>query len=91
MKIVINNCYGGFSFSEQAREMLNLESCYSYVERDDPNVIACVERLGSAANGLFAQLRIVDIPDNTTDWRIEEYDGAESVLYVVDGKIEEIE
>ena len=27
------------------------------------------------------------IPDNATDWDIEDYDGNETLIYVVDGKI----
>lgn len=87
MKIVVNRCYGGFSLSPRACEMLGLESCYAYVERDDPAVVACVEQLGQAASGDCAELEIVEIPDDATDWEVEEYDGAESIIYVVDGKL----
>lgn len=87
MKIVVNKCYGGFGFSDKACEMLGLKSRFAYVERTDPAVIACVEQLGQAASGSCARLEIVEIPDTATDWEVEEYDGAESVMYVVDGKI----
>lgn len=87
MKIVVNRCYGGFGFSRKACKMLGLESQYAYVDRTDPAVIACVEQLGQAASGSCSRLEIVEIPDNATDWEVGEYDGAESVIYVVDGKI----
>lgn len=32
-------------------------------------------------------LEIVEIPDDATDWILTEYDGAETLYYVVDGKI----
>ena len=35
-------------------------------------------------------LVVKEIPDNATDYMITEYDGAEGIIYVVDGKLEEI-
>ena len=103
MKIVINVCYGGCGLSVKAAKYLGIEphqldietdhislSCYSNDDmeyRTNPKLIQCIEELGSDANGKFANLKIVDIPDNNTDWRINEYDGFESIIYVVDGKI----
>ena len=83
MKIVINSCYGGFGLSDQALELYNqltnqyLESYYD-IPRNDPTLVHVVETLGTAANGHFAQLHIVDIPDNV-NWQISEYDGNETV------------
>ena len=77
MKIVVNKCFGGFSISEKVRDALGLDSVYDEVDRTDPN----------EASGRAARLRIVNIPDNSTDWEIDEYDGAEGVLFVVNGKI----
>lgn len=47
----------------------------SYVEAREP-VQTFVERL-----------EIAEIPDEAMDWKLDEYDGLESVTYVVDGKI----
>ena len=47
-------------------------------QRDNPLLIEAVEKLGRAANGSVAALRIVEIPDGV-DWIIEDYDGAEWV------------
>ncbi|WOF44330.1 hypothetical protein KNJ79_05205 [Sphingopyxis indica] len=48
------------------------------IQRDDPALVAAVEELGAAANGAFAKLEIVEIPDDV-DWEIDEYDGREWV------------
>jgi hypothetical protein len=51
---------------------------YYDLERDDPNLIKVVEKLGGKANGRFAKLNIVEIPDGI-DYEITDYDGRESV------------
>lgn len=48
------------------------------IERTDPNLIAVVEKLGEEADGNFASLSIIEIPDGI-NWEIDEYDGMESV------------
>lgn len=48
------------------------------IDRSDPDLVAVVEALGKKASGMFAELKIVTIPDDV-DWEIEEYDGMESV------------
>jgi len=51
---------------------------YRDIPRDDPDLIRVVEELGVEANGGFAELLIVEIPDDV-EWEIEEYDGSEWV------------
>jgi len=47
--------------------------------RDDPLLVEIVENLTSEkASGRFAELKIVEIPDDV-DWYIEEHDGREWV------------
>lgn len=46
------------------------------IARDDPVLVQVVEELGAAANGKYAELKVVDIPSDV-EWTIEEYDGAE--------------
>jgi len=88
MKIVTNACFGGFSVSDFVVEKLGLEDEYDDVSRTDPRLIALIEEFGSeACSGDCAELVIDEIPDSATDWEIDEYDGAESIIYVVDGKI----
>ena len=86
MKLVINSCYGGFGLSEAAIEMLGRDDVYD-IERDDHDLICVVETLGSEAGKYYSDLEIVEIPDTATDWEIDEYDGWESVTYVLGGKI----
>lgn len=52
-------------------------STYS-VARNDPTLIRVVEELGEDANGLYAELKIIEIPDGTK-YTIEEYDGNEHI------------
>jgi len=81
-KIVINTCFGGFSLSDEAHKELRKVKDFEWlddVKRDDPNLVAIVERLGVAANGRFAELKVVEIPDDVTSWYIHEYDGREHV------------
>lgn len=87
MKIVINRCFGGFSVSDAVVEALHLDSAWADVERTDPTLIAMVEEDARAASGLCARLKVIEIPDAATDWEFEEYDGMETITYVLDGKI----
>ncbi len=48
------------------------------LERTDPILVEVVEELGEAANDRYAELKVVEIPDNI-DWYIDEYDGIESI------------
>lgn len=134
MKLVINNCFGGFSLSPKCTKRY-LELCgkeayfykqtkYPYrdkikeyeriddiehlgsmfitcatkdygkiihefpderfyhcdVNRSDPRLVQAVEELGSAANGDYAELLIVEI-ENGRYYKINEYDGLESIEY----------
>lgn len=48
-------------------------------ERDDPLLVAAVEKLGpDKASGDLAELRVVEIPDGIK-WHIHDYDGQEHV------------
>ena len=88
-KIVINSCYGGFSLSEAAverfKELSGDTEATSYHltnnSRNNPHLVQVVEELGSKADGRFANLKIVEIPDDV-EWIIEEYDGIEWVSEV---------
>jgi len=50
------------------------------IPRDDADLIAVVQELGAEADGRYANLKIVEIPDDVGgNWHIEEYDGSETV------------
>ena len=53
--------------------------CERDIERNDPILVKVVEDMGSEkASGAYAELRVVEIPDDV-QWEIDEYDGWESV------------
>ena len=87
MKVIINECYGGFgtagpraAWEERNRWQKNV--------RTDPEAIEILRKYGSkACSAHYAELVIMTIPDAATDWEIDEYDGCESITYVLDGKI----
>lgn len=83
MKLVINTCYGGFNLSPLAFERYralsgNLDSSPYSMDRDDPRLVQVVETLGEGANGPYAKLKVIEIPDDV-EWEIGEYDGIEHV------------
>lgn len=49
------------------------------IDRADPALVQVVEELGKAAGGLCSSLAIEDVPAGTA-YRIDEYDGNESVM-----------
>jgi len=53
------------------------------IERDDPILVQVVEELGAAANGDFSRLAIAELEPGT-QYRIDEYDGLESVMTIDD-------
>ena len=87
MKIVLNRSYGGYMLSEEAARILGVEE-YDDDTRYNPGLIALIEKKGSEfASGRGSRLKVYEIPDNATDYRIIEYDGVERILYVKDGTI----
>ena len=84
-KVVINVCYGGFGLSDSALEeyknrkgITDPDFYYYDIPRDCPVLVAMVEEQGDAVDGAFADLKIVDVPDDV-EWQISEYDGNEWV------------
>ena len=48
------------------------------LKRNDPILLQVVETLGDEANGIYAKLEVIEIPDDI-DWEINDYDGYEYV------------
>lgn len=51
---------------------------YGNLDRTDADLVAVVEELGKEADGRFADLEVVDIPDDVK-WEIDDYDGIETI------------
>jgi hypothetical protein len=87
MKIIINKCHGSFRLSKaacklyQERTGKKISSFPHTTCRDDPDLVYVVEKLGKKASGSFADLHIVDIPDDV-QWIVEELDGREWISEV---------
>jgi hypothetical protein len=47
-------------------------------DRSDADLVRIVEDMGEVASGRFAELKVVDVPDDV-EWQVEEYDGIEWV------------
>jgi hypothetical protein len=85
MKVVINGCFGGFGLSDAAleeykgrRDITDPDFYYYDIPRDCPVLVSMIEEQGTAINGTFSDLKVVEIPDGV-NWYIAEYDGLEHV------------
>lgn len=90
MKIVINNCFGSFGISDECTKVLG-DIVKSSNLRTNSYFISLVEHDSEWASDQYAELTVVDIPDDVTDWEIENYDGMETVIYVRNGKIHHVD
>ena len=88
MKYVRNNSYGGFGLSKQAVRLFNQYAETAYegsfelqyeVPRNDPNLVKVVEELGEAASEDYAELIIVEVPNDVSP-EIQDYDGLEKFV-----------
>ena len=88
-KIVYNGCYGGFGLSDKAVarywELKGLPVHDAFTrfdieeDRADPILVQVVEELGQDAGDVFSDLYIRELPEGTL-YRIDEYDGRETVM-----------
>lgn len=76
----------GFGVRENVEKKLELDNMYEDEIRTNPELIAMIEA-GEGVNGYCAELEVVEIPDSATDYYLEKYDGMESIIYVLDGKL----
>ena len=87
-KVVFNNTYGGFELSKKAVDWLRAHGVSEndiagYLNdafpRHDPLLVQLVEELGKeASQSLYSNLQITEIDGDI--YRIEEYDGKETVV-----------
>ena len=89
MKIVINVEFGGFSLPKEFCKKYHMD-VYDDIDRTDKRLINYVESHNNCVEVFCGKLVVKEIPDNATDYMISEYDGAESIYYVLDGKIHEV-
>ena len=87
MKYVLNKCFGGFNVNETILKELGYKYNYE-VNPDDERLIKLIEERGvESVQGRFSMLKVVEIPDEATDWIKTDYDGIEQIIYVLNGKL----
>lgn len=79
MDIVVNRTWGSFKIPTEIANKRGL-SVYDDIDRTDKELV-------NWANTNTSSLHVFSIPDEATDWEISDYDGMETIIYVVDGKI----
>lgn len=85
MLYVINAAFGGFSVPEEVASELGCGRYgwdYEGDIRTNETLIAWVREHRDET-----ELALVEIPEEATDWEMSEYDGYESIIAVVDGRI----
>lgn len=87
MKIVINGYYGGFYVPENFWQQCKIDHNYFESQREIRTNAKFIDWVEDNEDNC-EDLEVVEIPDTATDWEIIEYDGAETLIYVVDGKIQ---
>jgi len=85
-KVIYNTCFGGFSLSQLAADLLakrkgwDESDTYPMLPRHDHDLVEVVEALGcETASGDYDALAIRELPDDAR-YRIDEYDGSERVM-----------
>lgn len=86
MKIIINSCFGGFGVNANILKKYDIQMSNKEDLRTNKKLIELIES-GVNCDTSYSHLIVEKIPDEATDYYIEEYDGVETVLYVLDGKI----
>ena len=86
-KVVVNKCYGAAWVEVWVAKYLGLENSWEF-DRTDSRLISLIEEFGTeTCSSSGSALTVVTLPEGVTDWRIWSYDGAETVIFVKDGKL----
>ena len=90
-EIVLNRTFGGFRFGKKFCEHYH---CSPYGYDFDTSMLDEEMRMDERLVEWVKQypednpsLKVYVIPDDATDWEINEYDGMESLTLVINGKI----
>jgi hypothetical protein len=88
MKVLLNKCYGGYSFSEEFVKHLIYNDIvpdytnYHNLQRHDQRVVEEAIKFGlDNASGMCASLEVREVPDGA-NYSISEYDGMESIDHI---------
>ena len=81
MKIVINANFGGYG-CDVSEQYVDLVDRYEG-DRTNPELVAFVENHPDDCG----DLAVMTSHDIAPDWDIQDYDGNEDLIYVVDGKM----
>lgn len=81
MKYVINGTWGGYSVPDEVCAVLGCKRYDENVRTNSTFVDWVLAHSGTT------DLEVVEIPKEATDWELEEYDGLESIIAVINGKI----
>lgn len=85
MQYIINRNYGCFRVPKEVQSMIG---CDLYDDGDDIRTNRIfIDWVLTHEFSVESSLCVVDIPDKATDWKLQEYDGFESIIAVVDGKL----
>ena len=83
MKLVVHKGFGGFMLPLELEEEWGIDWDHE-IKRNDPRLVDAVKK---GLRILDCDLVVVEIPDEATDYIVEDYDGAEYVIYVLNGKL----
>lgn len=91
MKILINNCFGGFGYSDEAWELYaSVEDSDAHPHRHDKTMIAIHDSIGkerfSAEHSDIIQVEISD----GLDYDIDDYDGKENIIPYLSVELNEL-
>lgn len=83
MKFALNKSWHQFALSEEFCSLYPEFHTYSFIERNDPRLIKFLED----HDGKMGTVVLVTLKGIPTDYILNEVDGKESLIYVVDGKL----